>query len=114
MSSGPTRKRPKIYITDNRNTYASNNIEQVLINPSNENIFLLTIFFITKILDLMLLWLKERLTEKSTYQGIIGLLGAVGATVNPEMVESIIALAVSLISVIEITRKENAGDSKKA
>lgn len=114
MSSGPTRKRPKIYITDNRNTYASNNIEQVLINPSNENIFLLTIFFITKILDLMLLWLKERLTEKSTYQGIIGLLGAIGATVNPEMVESIIALAVSLISVIEITRKENAGDSKKA
>jgi len=34
--------------------------------------------------------------------------------VNPEMIESIIALAVSLISVIEITRKENAGDSKKA
>ena len=110
MSSGPTRKRPKIYITDNRNTYASNNIEQVLINPSNENIFLLTIFFITKTLDFMLLWLKERLTEKSTYQGIIGLLGAVGATVNPEMVESIIALAVSLISVIEITRKENGKD----
>lgn len=110
MSSGPTRKRPKIYITDNRNTYASNNIEQVLINPSNENIFLLTIFLITKTLDFMLLWLKERLTEKSTYQGIIGLLGAVGATVNPEMVESIIALAVSLISVIEITRKENGKD----
>jgi len=114
MSSGPTRKRPKVIITDNRNTYASNNIEQVLINPSNENTLLLTLFIINKTLEPMLFWLKERLTEKSTYQGIIGLLGAIGATVNPEMVESIIALAVSLISVIEITRKENAGDSKKA
>lgn len=58
----------------------------------------------------MLLWLKERLTEKSTYQGIIGLMGAIGMTVNPEMIESIVALAVSLISVIEITRKEKADD----
>jgi len=58
----------------------------------------------------MLLWLKERLTEKSTYQGIIGLLGAVGVTVNPEMIESVVTLAVSLISVIEITRKENGKD----
>jgi len=107
MLSGYTKKRPKVYVTDNRDSYASNKIEQVLINPSNESIFLLTIFLITKSLDFMLLWLKERLTEKSTYQGIIGLLGAVGMTVNPEMIESIIALAVSLISVIEITRKEN-------
>ena len=58
----------------------------------------------------MLLWLKERLTEKSTFQGIIGLMGAIGMTVNPEMIESIVALAVSLISVIEITRKENGKD----
>jgi hypothetical protein len=101
------RNKPKVIITDNRDTYASNKIEQVLISPSNESIFLLTIFLITKSLDFMLLWLKERLTEKSTYQGIIGLLGAVGMTVNPEMIESVVALAVSLISVIEITRKEN-------
>lgn len=109
MSSGSTKK-PKVIITDNRDTYASNKIEQVLINPSNESIFLLTIFLITKTLDFMLLWLKERLTEKSTYQGIIGLMGAIGMTVNPEMIESIVALAVSLISVIEITRKENGKD----
>ena len=110
MSSGLTRKRPKVIITDNRNTYASNKIEQVLINPSNESIFLLTIFLITKSLDFMLLWLKERLTEKSTFQGLVGLMGAIGMTVNPEMIESIVALAVSLISVIEITRKENGKD----
>ena len=114
MLSGHTKKRPKVYVTDNRDSYASNKIEQVLISPSSESIFLLTIFLITKSLDFMLLWLKERLTEKSTYQGIIGLMGAIGMTVNPEMIESIVALAVSLISVIEITRKENAGDSKKA
>jgi len=99
MSSGSTKKH-KVFITDNRDTF-----NKVLINPSKESNFLLTI--ITKTLDCMLLWLKERLTEKSTYQGIIGLLGAVGMTVNPEMIESVVALAVSLISVIEITRKEN-------
>jgi len=85
-------------------------VENVLISPSIENILLLTLFITTKILELMLLWLKERLTEKSTYQGLIGLMGAVGVTVNPDMIESIIGLAVSLISVIEIMRKEKPND----
>lgn len=85
-------------------------VENVLINPTKENILLLILFITNKILELMLVWLKERLTEKSTYQGLIGLMGAIGVTVNPEMIESIIGLAVSLISVIEIMRKEKAND----
>lgn len=85
-------------------------VENVLISPSVESILVLILFTTNKILELMLLWLKERLTEKSTYQGLIGLLGAIGVTVNPDMIESIIGLAVSLISVIEITRKEKSND----
>lgn len=85
-------------------------MENVLISPSIDSILVLILFTTNKILELMLLWLKERLTEKSTYQGLIGLLGAIGVTVNPDMIESIIGLAVSLISVIEITRKEKSND----
>jgi hypothetical protein len=85
-------------------------VENVLISPSVESILVLILFTTNKILELMLLWLKERLTEKSTYQGLIGLMSAIGVTVNPDMIESIIGLAVSLISVIEITRKEKSND----
>lgn len=83
-------------------------VEMVLNTNDPFCIILFILFTINKTLEIMLLWLKERLTEKSTYQGLIGFLGAVGITINPEMVESVVALAVSLISVIEIVRKEKA------
>ena len=83
-------------------------LEMVLNTNDPFCIILFILFTINKTLEIMLLWLKERLTEKSTYQGLIGFLGAVGITINPEMVESVVALAVSLISVIEIVRKEKA------
>ena len=83
-------------------------VEMVLNTNDPFCIILFILFTINKTLEIMLFWLKERLTEKSTYQGLIGFLGAVGITINPEMVESVVALAVSLISVIEIVRKEKA------
>ena len=54
----------------------------------------------------MLNWIKERLEEPSSYQGIIGLLAAVGYTINPEMLELIATTAVGLISLIQLGKKE--------
>ena len=54
----------------------------------------------------MLTWVKERLQEPSSYQGIIGLLAAVGYTLNPEMLELIASTAVGLISLIQLGKKE--------
>lgn len=54
----------------------------------------------------MLTWIKERLQEPSSYQGIVGLLAAVGYTLNPEALELIASTAVGLISLIQLGKKE--------
>lgn len=58
----------------------------------------------------MLTWIKERLEEPSSYQGIIGLLAAVGYTLNPEALELIASTAVGLISLIQLGKKEKFVD----
>lgn len=55
---------------------------------------------------LMLTWLKDRLSEPSTHRSIIGFASVVGVTINPELVNEIMAFAVSLLSFIEFIRKE--------
>lgn len=54
----------------------------------------------------MLTWIKERLQEPSSYQGIVGLLAAVGYSLNPEALELIASTAVGLISLIQLGKKE--------
>lgn len=54
----------------------------------------------------MLTWLKERLIEPSTYQGITTLAAAVGYTVNPEAWEAIATLALGIIGFIQMMKKE--------
>ena len=51
-------------------------------------------------------WLKSRLKEPSTYQGVTAIAGAIGVTVQPDMYESIAALMVAIIGVIQTIKKE--------
>jgi len=62
--------------------------------------------FTPKPIRIMLTWLKERLTEPSTYQGITTLAAAVGYTVNPEAWEAIATLALGIIGFIQMMKKE--------
>lgn len=51
-------------------------------------------------------WLKSRLKEPSTYQGVTAIAGAIGVSVQPDMYESIAALMVAIIGVIQTIKKE--------
>jgi hypothetical protein len=51
-------------------------------------------------------WLKARLKEPSTYQGVTAIAGAIGVTVQPDMYESIAALMLAIIGVIQTIKKE--------
>ena len=54
----------------------------------------------------MISWLKQRLSEPSTYRGIIGMIAALGITINPELIKEVIALSVAVLSFVEFIRKE--------
>jgi hypothetical protein len=54
----------------------------------------------------MITWLRERLSEPSTYRSVVGFTSVLGLSVNPEMIEQITVLAVSILSFIEFVRKE--------
>ena len=58
-------------------------------------------------------WLKSRLKEPSTYQGVTAIAGAIGVTVQPDMYESIAALMVAIIGVIQTIKKEKPEETPK-
>lgn len=51
-------------------------------------------------------WLKARLSEASTYQGLVAILSVLGVSLSPDMLHSILALGVSLIGLIQIIKAE--------
>jgi len=56
-------------------------------------------------------WLKSRLKEPSTYQGVTAIAGAIGVTVQPDLYESIAALMLAIIGVIQTIKKEKEDDN---
>jgi uncharacterized membrane protein len=56
----------------------------------------------------MLNWIKARLSEASTWRGIVALLTAVGVTMTPEQAEAIIAAGLALIGVLGVFTKDKA------
>jgi len=58
-------------------------------------------------------WLKSRLKEPSTYQGVTAIAGAIGVTVQPDLYESIAALMVAIIGVIQTIKKEKPEETPK-
>ena len=55
-----------------------------------------------KLIDLL------KLNQPSTWRGLISLLSGLGVAISPELVEHIVALAVSAFGIVEIVRSEKA------
>ena len=53
-------------------------------------------------------WALERLQEKSTWLGIVGLASSIGWYLDPAMANSIIQLGVGLASAIAVITKEKS------
>ena len=51
-------------------------------------------------------YIKDRLTEKSTWVGIVAFLGAVGITIGPELQQHIIAIGVAVFGLLNVLLKE--------
>jgi hypothetical protein len=50
-----------------------------------------------------------KLNQASTWRGLISLLSGLGVAISPELVEHIVALAVSAFGIVEIVRSEKTG-----
>lgn len=80
--------------------------DRAVLNYQKYRLIFSFLLLLTKRDKNMLTWIKERLQEPSSYQGLIGLLAAVGYTVNPDMLELIATTAVGLISLIQLGKNE--------
>lgn len=58
-------------------------------------------------------FLKERLSEPSTFRGIILILGLLGIKISPELTDSIYSLVVASLATIEVLRKEKKSTEVK-
>lgn len=61
--------------------------------------------FTPKYVQAMFNWIKERVSEPSTYHGLNAFAGAVGMTINPEAFELIVQMLLAVAGIIEIVRK---------
>jgi hypothetical protein len=57
-------------------------------------------------IDTILTWLKSRLTESSTWTWLTVLAGYVGYTIDPELLQYIAGVAVSVITLIQFIKKD--------
>jgi hypothetical protein len=57
-------------------------------------------------IDTILTWLKSRLTESSTWTWLTVLAGYVGYTIDPELLQYIAGVAVSIITLIQFIKKD--------
>lgn len=55
-------------------------------------------------------WIQNRLKEPSTARAIIGFMSALGLAIEPALIEQIITVSISLLSLIEFVRKEHEED----
>ena len=115
------RKKIKTFTIDNRTVYEAKlkkvdvvampkverSRKKVLSRAKIIGIMDFTVYLINKrAVTMTWTWLKSRLKEPSTYQGVTAIAGAIGVSVQPEMYESIAALMVAIIGVIQTIKKE--------
>ena len=116
---GLSRKKVKSVSLDNRSEYQAKleKVKDVPMPPIKTKRVLslrkivpiidVTVFIINKRpITMIWTWLKERFTEPSTYQGVVAIAGAVGATISPELWEAIATFAVGLIGLVQVIKKE--------
>lgn len=113
------RKKVKAYTIDNR-VVPQGNLDRVNETPMPKlkrkrvlsirkiiPIIDVTVFIINKRpITMIWNWLKERFKEPSTYQGVVAIASAVGASISPELWEAIATFAVGLIGLIQVVKKE--------
>ena len=116
---GLSRKKVKSVSLDNRSEYQAKlekvkdvpmptiNTKRVLSLRKIVPIIDIAIFIINKRpITMIWNWLKERFKEPSTYQGVVAIASAVGASISPELWEAIATFAVGLIGLIQVIKKE--------
>lgn len=116
---GLSRKKVKSVSLDNRSQYQAklDKVKDVPMPPIKTKRVLslrkivpiidVTVFIINKRpITMIWTWLKERFTEPSTYQGVVAIAGAIGATISPELWEAIATFAVGLIGLVQVIKKE--------
>lgn len=59
-------------------------------------------------------YILERLNEASTWRGIIGILTAIGVTISPEQIDSIVAAGLAIMGAVGVFTKDDAGSSTEA
>lgn len=89
------------------------NFKKVLIKLIKSPILSILIPFTPKSIQIMFNWLKTRLNEPSTYQGITTVAAAAGFTINPEAWEAIVALAAGIIGFIQMIKEDKKIIEKK-
>lgn len=57
-------------------------------------------------------WIQNRLKEPSTGRALVGFMSALGLAIEPALIEEVITVAISLLSLIEFVRKEHKDDPK--
>lgn len=75
----------------------------MLVNPPKQGFFFMKGMKMLKLIELL------KLNQPSTWRGLIGLLSGLGVAISPELVEHIVALAVSAFGIVEIVRSEKTG-----
>jgi len=120
---GVSRKKVKATIIDNRSV-PQGVLKSVKETPVPKTKKVLSRWRIVPIIDLTVFiinkrpitmtwkWLKERLQEPSTYQGVTAIAGAIGVTVQPDMYEAISALVLAIIGLIQTIKKEPKQQAK--
>jgi len=53
------------------------------------------------------LWLKDRLTEATTWMGLISIAQGAGLYISPELAEAFVPFAVALVGALLVQRKNN-------
>jgi len=80
--------------------------KRVLKKMLSHPIFGFAIQFTPKPVRIMLLWLQERFKEPSTYQGLTTFGAVLGYSMSPEAWELIASMALGILGLIQMMKKE--------
>jgi len=106
-------KEAKDFMHEQPKEFSWGKAKRVLSKVMNNPIMDFVITIIPNPFKNMLKWLKERLKEPSTYQGITVIASAIGFSVSPELWSAIVTTASGIIGVIQVMKKENKKDKEE-
>ena len=60
-------------------------------------------------MGILFTWLKGRLTEATTWMGLISIVQGAGLYISPELAQAFVPFAVALVGALLVQRKNNPG-----